>query len=257
MSWDPAQYLAFADHRQRPAVDLLSRVQLISPVTIYDLGCGPGTVTKLLRKRFSDAVIVGVDGSAAMLARAATEAPGNEWQQADIATWKPRQPADLIYSNAALQWLDHHERLFANLVANLSETGVLAVQMPRNHEAPSHIGIRESVAAGPWAERLAAVRSIRPVGDPDFYYDILSRHCAKLDIWESEYLQILEGPDPIVEWTKGTALKPYLDALTEAERPAFLADYSARMHKAYPPRQDGRTLFPFRRLFLVATKARN
>lgn len=254
MSWDPTQYLAFADHRQRPAVDLLSHISLLAPATVYDLGCGPGTMTKLLRKRFPAAIIVGVDGSDAMLARAATLAPGNEWLQADIASWTPRQPADLIFSNAALHWLDQHQRLLPQLMGYLTPGGVLAVQMPRNHGAPSHTGIAESISAGPWADRLKKVRSIQPVGTADFYYDILANHAATLDIWESDYLQVLEGHDPVVEWTKGTVLKPYLDALTEAERPLFLADYSARMQKAYPPQADGRTLFPFRRLFIIATR---
>lgn len=255
MAWDPAQYLAFADHRQRPALDLLARIPLISPQTVYDLGCGPGTITKILRRRWSEAVIMGIDGSAAMLERARREAPGVEWIEGDLARWTPRQPAELIYSNAALHWLDDHESLFSRLIGQVSEGGILAVQMPRNHRAPSHTGMAETIAEGPWAAKLAGVRSIRAVHDPAFYYDILARHCRDLDIWESEYLHVLEGERPVVEWTSGTALKPYLDALDGAERTEFLARYGARMARAYPPRADGRTLFSFRRLFIVATRA--
>lgn len=255
MTWDPTQYLAFSDHRLRPALDLLSRIPTISPQTVYDLGCGPGTVTRVMRKRWPEAIIVGIDGSKEMLARAEREAPGNEWQLADMADWVPRQRADVIYSNAALHWLDRHDELLPRLMGFLSPGGVLAVQMPRNHRAPSHTSMAVSIAAGPWAERLGKVRSIREVHDPAIYYDILRPHAKGLDIWECEYLQILEGDNPVVEWTKGTALKPYLDALAEDERQAFLADYGTRIRAAYPPRKDGRTLFPFRRIFIVATKS--
>ncbi|MCW5731595.1 MAG: trans-aconitate 2-methyltransferase [Alphaproteobacteria bacterium] len=255
MAWDPAQYLAFADHRQRPAMDLLARIPLLSPQTVYDLGCGPGTVTRILRRRWPEAIIMGIDGSAAMLERARREAPGVEWIEGDLAVWAPRQPADLIYSNAALHWLDDHEKLFERLIGEVSAGGILAVQMPRNHRAPSHVGMAETIAEGPWAERLARVRSICPVHDPAYYYDILAPHCRELDIWESEYLHLLDGERPVVEWTSGTALKPYLAALDETERADFLARYAGRMARAYPPRRDGRTLFPFRRLFIVATRA--
>jgi len=253
MTWDPQQYLAFADHRLRPAVDLLNRVALDQPADIVDLGCGAGNVTRLLKKRWPDAAVTGVDSSANMLARARSEAPGIDFRLGDLDGWQAERPTALIYSNAALHWLDHHEKVFPHLMRQLAPGGTLAVQMPRNHRAPSHVGMSESIAAGPWAERLGRVRSIRPVGDPADYYDLLAPFARHVEIWETEYLQVLDGADPVVEWTKGTALKPYLDALSDEERPAFLADYRARMARAYPPRADGRTLFPFRRIFIVAS----
>ncbi len=210
MAWDPAQYLKFADHRLRPAVDLLNRVDLDDPGDIYDLGAGAGNVTRLIKERWPDARVTGVDDSQAMLAKAAATAPSITWRQADLATWRPAQPADLIYSNAALHWLPGHERLFPPLLAGLAPGGVLAVQMPRNFGARSHTAIAEAALAGPWRATLEK------------------------------------------EWTKGTWLKPLLDALAEPERGRFEAAYAALVARAYPRRSDGRTLFPFRRLFIVA-----
>ncbi|MGH7315895.1 MAG: methyltransferase domain-containing protein [Candidatus Rokuibacteriota bacterium] len=253
MVWDPAQYLKFADHRLRPAIDLLNRVALERPGKVYDLGAGAGNVTRLIKERWPEARVTGVDDSPAMLAKAAATAPAITWQQADLAAWSPSGPADLIYSNAALHWLTGHDRRFPALLAGLAPEGVLAVQMPRNFGAPSHTLISEAARSGPWRARLEPLLRPAPVAAPDFYYDVLAPKAAALDIWETEYLQILEGADPVKEWTKGTWLKPLLDALEEPERSRFEARYAEMVARAYPPRADGRTLFPFRRLFIVAT----
>ena len=251
--WDPAKYLEFADLRLRPARDLLARVHLDAPGVVYDLGCGAGNVTRLLARRWPAARITGVDGSAAMLAMAAGAVPALAWVEADLRTWAPPEPADLIFSNAALHWLPEHARLFPRLVGHLRGGGVLAVQMPRNHGAPSHTEMRAAAQAGAWRDRLGGLIAGRPVAPPESYYDLLAPHVAALEVWETEYLQVLEGAHPVVEWTKGSALRPLLEALEEPDRSAFLADYIARVDRAYPRRPDGRTLFPFRRLFLVAT----
>lgn len=253
--WNPQQYLRFADQRRRPALDLLARIGLGSPARVYDLGCGAGNVTRILAERWPQARVTGVDSSAAMLDRARAEAPGIDWRLADLAGWRADAPADLIYSNAALHWLDDHERLFPKLLGMLAPGGVLAVQMPRNHGAPSHTGMVDAAAGGPWRAKLEPHLRRRPVAEPAFYYDVLAKAGARADIWEVEYLQLLEGEDAVVEWTKGTALKPLLDALDEPMRGQFLADYRARMRQAYPRRADGVTLFPFRRLFIVAERA--
>ncbi|HSE04447.1 MAG TPA: methyltransferase domain-containing protein [Methylomirabilota bacterium] len=252
MAWDPAQYLKFADHRLRPAIDLLNRVALDEAGEVYDLGAGAGNVTRLIQERWPAARVTGVDDSATMLAKAAATAPTITWQQANLAAWRPPRPADLIYSNAALHWLTGHERLFPALLASLAPGGVLAVQMPRNFGAPSHTLISEAARGGPWRRTLEPLLRPAPVADPAFYYDVLAPSAAGLDIWETEYLQVLEGTDPVKEWTKGTWLKPLLDALAEPERSRFEARYAELVAGAYPPRADGRTLFPFRRLFIVA-----
>src|SRR5437764_2441420 len=247
MAWDPAQYLKFAGPRLRPALDLLQRIDVEAPGSVYDLGAGAGNVTRLIAARWPAARVVGVDGSAEMLAKAAAENPGIEWQRADLGSWRPEQPADLIYSNAALHWLDDHDRLLPGLFAALAPQGVLAVQMPRNFGAPSHTLITEAAQSGSWRRILDPLLRPSPVAEPEFYYDLMAPLAASLDIWETEYLQVLDGPNPVKEWTKGTWLLPLLAALSEPDRSRFEADYGGRVAAAYPPRRDGRTLFPFRR----------
>jgi trans-aconitate 2-methyltransferase len=255
MAWDPAQYLKFAGPRLRPALDLLQRIDAEAPATVYDLGAGAGNVTRLIAARWPHSHVVGIDSSGEMLAKAAAENPAIEWRQADLASWRPDRPADVIYSNAALHWLADHPRLLAGLIEALAPKGILAVQMPRNFGAPSHTSITETALAGPWRAVLEPLLNPAPVAAPEFYYDLLAPLAASLDIWETEYLQVLEGANPVKEWTKGTWLTPLLAALDEPERGRFEAAYGERVAAAYPPRRDGKTLFPFRRMFLIATAA--
>jgi trans-aconitate 2-methyltransferase len=252
MPWDPTLYSAFAQPRLRPALDLLARIDAEHPHLVADLGCGTGNVTRILADRWHGATISGIDSSPEMLAAAAASPSRIRWTQADIAKWKPERPADVLFSNAALQWLDGHELLFPALVGQLAPRGTLAVQMPHNHYAASHTVMTETVEAGPWAARLRPLARRFPVHDPDVYYDALAPLVASLDIWETEYLHVLEGDNPVVQWTMGTALRPLLDALTGAERSEFLAEYARRIAEHYPPHADGKTLFPFRRIFIVA-----
>lgn len=254
MPWDPAQYLRFADQRLRPALELLARVDRDDAIEVYDLGCGAGNVTRILRDRWPEARVTGVDSSAEMLERAARDAPGIEWVRADLATWRPPRPADVLFSNAALHWLDDHERIFPELFGTLRRGGVLAVQMPRNFTAPQQAIMREVARAGPWRSRLEPLLRTAPVGDPTFYHDLLAPGAARLDIWETEYLHVLQGDDPVKEWTKGSALRPILSALDPSEQTAFEETYAALLRTAYPRRPDGTTLFPFRRLFIVAKR---
>ena len=253
-SWDPNQYLKFADHRLRPAVDLLARIPNAEPNHVYDLGCGAGNVARLLAERWPKARVTGIDSSMPMLEKARAAAPRIAFLRADLASWRTDEPVNVIYSNAALHWLEAHDALFPRLMAQLAPGGTLAVQMPRNHRAASHTSMLEAAEAGPWKAKLAGVASIRAVHDADAYYRILAPLAARLDIWECEYLQVLDGPNPVVEWTKGTALRPYLDALDDAARKGFLAAYAERIAAAYPPQPDGKTLFPFRRIFIVAER---
>ena len=257
MAWDPAQYLKFADHRLRPAIDLLNRIEAEAPAEVYDLGAGAGNVTRLLKARWPRARVTGVDASEAMLAQAAAEASEIVWQRADLATWRPPRPASVIYSNAALHWLGGHGRLFPELFAALRPLGVLAVQMPRNFGAHSHTAVAEAVRSGPWRTRLEPLLRPAPVAEPGFYYDLLAPRAAVLDIWETEYLHVLDGEDPVKEWTKGTWLAPLSAALAEPERSRFEACYAELVARSYPKRPDGRTLFPFRRLFIIAIAPAN
>ncbi|MEN8197087.1 MAG: methyltransferase domain-containing protein [Pseudomonadota bacterium] len=256
MAWNPEQYLKFAGERLRPAVDLLARVELDAPSAVYDLGCGAGATARMLRARWPESAVVGVDASPEMLGQATRESDGVKisWVQADIAEWAPNQPADLIFSNAALHWLDDHDHLFPRLLEYLVPGGWLATQVPANAGAPSHACIAKVIAAGSWRRNLEHLHRPKPVADAAVYFDLLSPMASHVDIWQTEYLHILDGADPVVEWTKGTVLKPLLDALNRAEQDAFLAEYANCVARAYPRRADGRTLFPFRRLFIVARR---
>jgi trans-aconitate 2-methyltransferase len=252
-TWDPHQYLKFSDHRLRPALDLMAQIPLGEARSVYDLGCGPGNITRMLKERWPGARVTGVDSSADMLAKARREAPAVAFEQADIAQWAPPAPADLIFSNATLHWLDDHASLLPRLASQLAPGGVLAIQMPYNRESPSHLLMEAAAADGPWRARLSNVRqAYQSLEDVDVYYRILSAQASRVDIWETTYLHVLEGDNPVVEWTKGTALRPYLDALEEPDRGNFLAAYAMRIAAAYPKQPDGRTLLPFRRIFFIA-----
>jgi trans-aconitate 2-methyltransferase len=251
MSWNPEQYLKFSQPRMQPAIDLLARIACTEPAVVYDLGCGAGNVTAALAARWPRARIIGVDDSAAMLSQAARTLPQVEWLRHSLAAWQPDAPADVIYSNAALHWLPNHRQLMPALVAGLAPGGVLAIQMPRNFSAPSHTLIDATARAGAWRSKLEPLLGAAPVGEPQFYYSLLAPLARTLEIWETEYLQVLTGADPVKEWTKGTWLRPFLDRLEPPERIAFEADYAQRLRAAYPPLADGSTLFPFRRLFII------
>jgi trans-aconitate 2-methyltransferase len=238
----------------RPAIDLLNRVDLSVPTVICDLGCGAGHITRRLAARWPAARVTGIDSSPVMLAEARREPSAIHWLEADIGSWEPEQPADLIFSNAALHWLEGHQALLPRLLSFLRPNGVLAAQMPRNHGEPSHTSIHEAVEAGPWRDRLKPLLRLHPVAAPETYAEMLLPLVGSLDIWETVYLHHLPGENPVVEWTSGTGLRPVLQALHGQERHEFLADYAARVARAYPPRADGLTLFPFRRLFVVATR---
>jgi trans-aconitate 2-methyltransferase len=251
-TWDPAQYLRWSDHRLRPAVDLLQRVPLAAPARIVDLGCGTGNVTALLRGRWPEARVTGVDADAAMLTRARASDPGVQWEQADVAAWAPAAPVDLLYSNAALHWLDGHAELFPRLLSHVAPGGALAVQMPRNFGEPSHTSIYEVAREPRWRDRLETLIRPEPTRPPEYYWNLLGPRASALDVWETVYTQALDGDNPVADFVKGSWLKPFLDALPPDERAAFESEYRARVARAYPPTATGTTLFPFRRLFIVA-----
>ncbi len=253
--WDPIQYLRFTDERLRPALDLLAQVPLLDPANVVDLGCGPGNVTAILRQRFPAATIVGVDGSAAMLAKARLAVPDAGFVEGDFSTWSPDGPApELIYSNAALHWVGGHAVLLPRLISLLADGGVLAVQMPAMHNAPLRTLQYTVAETGPWSDTLRGVGSAPPVLEPGDYYDLLRPHVASLDIWETTYLHGLQGEDAVGEWASGSSLRPFLDKLPAAKRPDFRRAYADAVRPHYPRRTDGTTLVPFRRLFLIARR---
>lgn len=255
-AWDPQQYSRFEAERDRAALDLLLRLPGdLKPREIWDLGCGAGQHAALLKRRHPTALVHGLDSSGEMLARARTLGADVVWVQGDIAGWRSAAPADLILANASLHWLPDHPALLRRLAGALAPGGVLAIQMPMAHATVHHTLMRATATEGPWAKTLAGVETIAPLLTPEAYYDALAEDCDGIDIWSTTYLHALTGPDPVLEWMKGTALRPYLAALEDpAMRAAYLSALGGRLGEAFPRRPDGVTLLPFPRLFLVARR---
>lgn len=260
--WDPGQYLRYGGHRLRPAIELLQRIDLDAPERCWDIGCGAGEIAIAMTERWPDATVIGLDASAEMLAKGKAAAGGDrvDWVQADIVGWTPDRPADVIYANAALQWVGEHETLFPRLMQALAPGGVLAVQMPLSWPQTSHRLLREVLANGNGGEGygdadLRAGVGRKWVDEGEDYFNLVRPYADRIDIWKTEYLQELAGEDPVLEWVKGSALRPVLTALGDDAAAGYLAEYGAALRKAYPKRPDGGTLYPFARLFVVARRA--
>jgi trans-aconitate 2-methyltransferase len=252
--WDAELYLRFEAERRWPARDLASRIDA-SPRVALDLGCGPGTSTQVLAERFPEAEVVGLDSSEAMLGEARRRFPTITFETADISHWRPSAPPDLIFADNALQWVADHEALFPRLMSELAPGGTLAVEMPDNRQEPSHALMRLIAADGPWADRLVPVAKTRAViGAHTDYYRWLRPLSASLEIWQTTYVHPVDGIDAIVDWFRGSGLRPFLAPLSERERTEFLERYRRELASAYDVEPDGRVLFLFPRLFLLARK---
>jgi trans-aconitate 2-methyltransferase len=254
LAWDPKTYLAFGAQRTRPAAELLARVTAEAPARVVDLGCGPGNSTALLAARWPRAALEGVDSSPEMLADAARSGITASWHEADIATWTPRERYDVIFSNATYQWVPDHKALLPRLMSFVVAGGTLVFQVPRNFDDPCHTLIHKIAKEGPWASKLKGVRDWWNVLEPAAYFRILEGNAAAIDIWETRYVQVLEGEDAVYRWMTGTGLRPFANALEGKEREDFLDEYRRRVGAAYPPEKSGVTLYPFTRLFCVARK---
>ncbi|MCB1448084.1 MAG: trans-aconitate 2-methyltransferase [Rhizobiaceae bacterium] len=255
MAWSARQYVKFEDERTRPPRDLLAQVPLEHISRAVDLGCGPGNSTELLIERFGAAHVSGIDSDDDMLAAARVRLPYTSFTKADLATWRPDAPHDLFFANAVFQWLPEHMTIFERLMGHLRPGGVLAVQMPDNLDEPSHRAMRDTAADGPWAFRFAepAVRrTVLPA--PSVYYDRLKPHAARIDIWHTIYNHPMADHGAIVEWVKGSGLRPWLDRAGPDHRDGFLAAYRRRIEEAYPVLAGGGVLFRFPRLFIVAAR---
>ncbi|BAN25673.1 trans-aconitate 2-methyltransferase [Caballeronia insecticola] len=252
--WQARQYTLFEEERTRPVRDLLNAAQAATARTAIDLGCGPGNSTETLLDYAPDARVTGVDNSRDMIDAAKKRLPHVDFALADISAWNAPGPYDLILANAALQWVPDHETLFPALVAKLAPGGRLAVQMPDNLDEPAHRLMREAAADGPWRDKLKGVeRTARYRAE--WYYEQLKPQCARVDVWRTTYHHPLDGGvDAIIEWFKGSALRPFLAKLDESEASAFLDRYRAGLTTAYTVLADGTVLLPFPRLFIVATR---
>ncbi len=251
--WDAGQYLRFGDERARPFFDLLAQVGAVTPRYVADLGCGPGNLTGVLARRWPRAQVVGVDNSPEMItaARGTADAVGNlRFVLADVRDWQPDRPPDVLVCNAVLQWVPGHDGLLLRWAGMLAPGGWLAFQLPGNEDQPSHAIVREMAQAPRWRELLKDAELNRQAGDPREYAELLARPGFEVDAWETTYLHILQGDNPVLEWTKGTTLRPVLAALDAEQAASFAREYAERLRRAYDHRSFG-TLFPFRRVFMV------
>ncbi|HEY6935048.1 MAG TPA: methyltransferase domain-containing protein [Marmoricola sp.] len=252
--WDPERYLRYADERGRPFVELLARVRAQAPATVTDLGCGPGNLTTLLADRWPDAAITGVDASAEMIAKARTLESSVRFETADLRAWlRTGEPVDVIISNATLQWVPGHLDLLPALVEHVRPGGWLAFQVPGNFGEPSHVLRRELAAESPYAEHTAGVAAPE-AHDAATYLQALSALGCTVDAWETTYLHVLHGQDPVFAWISGTGARPTLQALPDDLRPAFEEELKRRLRRAYPDDGHG-VVMPFRRVFVVAEVA--
>jgi len=256
MTWSAKQYLKFEDERTRPARDLLQAVPGTAVKCAADLGCGPGNSTELIVARYPDASIAGVDNAPDMIKAAKARLPGVRFELCAIEEWNEPGPWDLIYSNATLQWVGGHETLLPKLAQRLTPGGSLAIQMPDNLDEPSQASMRTAAQRVPFASLLKdAAKARTELGTPDWYYALLKPFCLRVDIWRTTYFHTLAGGlSAIVEWVKGTGLRPFLNPLSEAEQQAYIAVYKEELAKVYKPLADGTVILPFPRLFIVATR---
>ena len=256
MSWSSTQYLKFEDERTRPARDLLAQVPLDRLEIGYDLGCGPGNSTELLAARFPGTEIIGIDSDDDMLKAASKRMPDLQFLHADLVNWQPETAADLFFANAVFQWIPDHLSVLGHLLDSLNSGGVLAVQMPDNLNEPTHLLMEEIAKSAAFTGHFgnkSLRRSILPT--PQTYFDTLGPKCSRIDVWHTIYYHRLANAEAVVEWVKGTGLRPYLNALPEASRQDYLDDYLAAISSAYHPMADGTVLLKFPRLFLIAVKA--
>lgn len=249
--WDPDRYLAFADERGRPFVDLLARVGATEVDRVVDLGCGPGNLTALLAQRWPSAEVVGVDASPEMVERARADGPARvRFEVGDLRVWEAAEPVDVLVSNATLQWVPGHLEQLPRLVSQVVPGGWLAFQVPGNFAEPSHVLLHELAAEERFAEYVDGVARPDAFG-PEVYLEALLGLGCRVDAWETTYLHLLPGEDPVLAWISGTGARPVLRALPEHVRGDFVEEYRRRLREAYPRGPHG-TVLPFRRVFVVA-----
>lgn len=253
--WNPDLYLKFKKERTQPVKDLISRIEKDNPARIIDLGCGPGNSTIELKKRWPDAFIIGIDSSENMINRAKLDYPQLEWKVYDTTKdLSPLGKFDLVFSNAAIQWMPNHEELLKRLFGILNDNGVFAVQIPNTTYMPIQIAIQKTAKEEPWFNYFGKMDEGLEYHELTFYYDLLCPLAKRIDLWETHYHHVLPNHEAIIEWYSATGMKPYLDKLTAEEKQSFTQNVLAKIQKSYKVQDDGNVLFPFRRLFFIAYK---
>ena len=254
-AWDPDQYLQFKPQRTQPSIDLVARIQMDDPRTIIDIGCGPGNSTQILLKRWPHADILGIDSSEAMIQRARQDYPHQKWVVADAATLSTRLTYDIVFSNAAIHWIPRHDLLLQRLFQIVNEKGILAVQVPANQESPLYKSILRVSRSGKWSAFTTGREDSITYHSADYYYGQLALYTKEIVIWETIYYHVMKSHEELIDWYKGTAMKPFLDSLPDGEsRDEFKKEVLTDCQKAYPLQRDGRILYPFKRLFFTARK---
>jgi trans-aconitate 2-methyltransferase len=254
-NWDAGQYRKFESQRTRAACDLLAQVQLDDVQSVVDLGCGPGNSTILLRQRYPQAKIVGIDNSQEMLDEAKKTYPEISFRLGDIANWQADAPVSLIFANASLHWVEDHGHVFPQLFSQVQSGGQLAIQMPKTFTAPTHICMRELARSQKWQAYFASLHTYpaSSVKNAGFYYDLLAGRSQSIDMWQTEYSHIVDSPKDVVEWVKGSGLRPYLEMLPVDKQADFLSEYQSEIEKHYKRQADGKVILPYPRFFLIAT----
>ncbi len=258
--WNPEQYLKFANERTQPSVDLAARIGVENPKSIIDIGCGPGNSTRVLKRRWHAADICGLDSSEEMIAKAKLDKDVMdddhiEWILGDASTFRFERKYDVVFSNAAIQWIPNHDALVARLFDLVCDGGALGIQIPADDKSPIRQALREVAANSRWSGFMPGVKNLMTYHNAEFYYNLLSTLTNKLDLWETIYYHVVNSRAEIVQWYKGTGMKPYLERLPdEHERELFTKDVLAACAMAYPVQSDGKVLYPFKRVFFVAYK---
>lgn len=254
--WSPERYLKFGNERTQPSIDIVNRIKInYQPQTIIDMGCGPGNSSKVLTDRWPDAKLVGVDHSPTMIERAQKDYPQNEWIVADAATFLPKNKVDIVFSNATIQWIFDHANLLKMFCSLLSDRGVLAFQVPKFDEMPVRLAIEKVAQAERWKRKTGDCFKVFTFHDCSYYYDILSKDLASIDLWETNYFHVLESHRAIIEWVKGAGMRPYLDCLeNDSERAEFEETVLKEVKQTYFLQENGKVLFPFKRLFVIGYK---
>jgi len=251
--WNPTLYLKFNNERTQPSVDLVSRIKFDSPAKIIDVGCGPGNSTQVLVQRWPGSQVTGIDNSPAMIEKAKTDYPDQLWKISDAGKDKFPDTYDIVFSNATIQWIPDHAALFNKFFQNLNKNGVLAVQIPLFWDMPLGKSIENISNQSRWKSATRGVRELFTIHDSSFYFDLLSVHSDKIEMWETYYMHIMDSHVSILEMIRSTGLKPYLDRLeTENDKKDFEAQLLMEIAKDYPIQQNGKVLFPFKRLFFIA-----
>ncbi len=254
--WDPQQYLQFKQERTQPSIDLVARIHVDDPKNIIDIGCGPGNSTQILRSKWPDARIVGLDNSDKMIERARSDYPDQQWMVGDASKLEIAQTFDIVFSNAAIHWIQNHDVLIPRLFQLVKKDGILAVQVPANHESPLYKIIERTSQRDTWKALTSGYQQVITYHSAEYYYNRLVSLTQKITLWETTYYHILKSHQELIEWYKGTAMKPILDRLQTADKKLeFEQEILNESKKYYSPQQDGRIIYPFKRLFFTACKA--